>query len=56
MKTDGIKGVGRRKLPAHLVGMTVDFVTNLESSGFAFDNSNARDKCACGKSFGQPPS
>lgn len=38
METDGIKGVGRRKLSAHLVGMTVEFVTDLESSGFIFDN------------------
>lgn len=44
---------------AHLVGMTVEFVRDLEPSGFVFDNPNARDnnpnardKCACGKSFG----
>ncbi|MBA1143876.1 MULTISPECIES: iron-sulfur cluster assembly accessory protein [Mesorhizobium] len=36
----------------HVAGMTVDFVTDLESSGFVFDNPNAREKCACGKSFG----
>lgn len=36
----------------HVAGMTVDFVTELESSGFVFDNPNAREKCACGKSFG----
>ena len=33
-------------------GMTVDFVTGLESSGFVFDNPNATSKCSCGKSFG----
>ena len=36
----------------HLDGMKVDFVTNLESSGFVFDNPSAASKCACGKSFG----
>jgi iron-sulfur cluster assembly accessory protein len=35
----------------HLAGMTVDFVTGLESSGFVFDNPNASSKCSCGKSF-----
>lgn len=52
METDRINGVGRRKLPAHLAGMTVDFVTDLECSGFVFDNPNTRDQCACGKCFG----
>lgn len=33
-------------------GMTVDFVTGLESSGFVFENPNAASKCSCGKSFG----
>lgn len=33
-------------------GMTVDFVTGLENSGFVFDNPNATSKCSCGKSFG----
>jgi iron-sulfur cluster assembly accessory protein len=35
----------------HLQGMTVDFVSNLESAGFVFDNPNAASKCGCGKSF-----
>ena len=35
----------------HLAGMTVDFVTGLESSGFVFDNPNAASRCSCGKSF-----
>lgn len=33
-------------------GMTVDFVTGLEASGFVFENPNATSKCSCGKSFG----
>ncbi|KAA3448400.1 iron-sulfur cluster assembly accessory protein [Mesorhizobium sp. SARCC-RB16n] len=36
----------------HVAGMTVDFVTSFEASGFVFDNPNALEKCACGKSFG----
>lgn len=33
-------------------GMTVDFVSGLEASGFVFENPNATSKCSCGKSFG----
>ena len=36
----------------HVTGMTVDFVTGLENSGFVFENPNAASKCSCGKSFG----
>ena len=32
-------------------GMVVDFVTGLDSSGFVFDNPNAKSRCSCGKSF-----
>lgn len=35
-----------------VAGMTIDFVTGLENSGFVFENPNAAEKCACGKSFG----
>lgn len=35
-----------------VAGMTVDFVSNLESAGFVFENPNATSKCSCGKSFG----
>lgn len=36
----------------HVGGMTVDFTTGVNSPGFIFDNPNARENCACGKSFG----
>ncbi|MGB0661733.1 MAG: HesB/IscA family protein [Mangrovicoccus sp.] len=36
---------------AHLTGTTVDFVNNLEGSGFVFNNPNASSSCGCGKSF-----
>ncbi|AZO34138.1 MAG: iron-sulfur cluster assembly accessory protein [Mesorhizobium sp.] len=52
MEANGVKVFIDSSSQPHLAGMTVDFVTNLESSGFVFDNPNARDKCACGKSFG----
>ncbi len=35
----------------HLRGTTVDFVIGLETSGFTFDNPNAKSKCSCAKSF-----
>jgi iron-sulfur cluster assembly protein len=34
-----------------LAGVQVDFVENIEGSGFVFDNPNAANKCGCGKSF-----
>ncbi|PDT76978.1 iron-sulfur cluster assembly accessory protein [Sinorhizobium sp. BJ1] len=36
----------------HVGGMTLDFTTGVNSPGFVFDNPNARENCACGKSFG----
>jgi iron-sulfur cluster assembly protein len=43
--------VDRGSLP-YLEGTTVDFVIGLAGSGFTFDNPQARNSCACGKSFG----
>ncbi|MEO1090510.1 MAG: iron-sulfur cluster assembly accessory protein [Pseudomonadota bacterium] len=34
-----------------LEGVTVDFVCNVDASGFVFDNPNASERCDCGKSF-----
>lgn len=51
LETDGIKVFLDAGSQPHVAGMTVDFVTGLESSGFVFDNPNARAKCSCGKSF-----
>lgn len=33
-------------------GLRIDFIEDLEKSGFVFDNPNARGTCSCGKSFG----
>jgi iron-sulfur cluster assembly accessory protein len=35
-----------------LAGTTIDFVINLQESGFSFDNPQAKSSCGCGKSFG----
>ncbi|TIR53457.1 MAG: iron-sulfur cluster assembly accessory protein, partial [Mesorhizobium sp.] len=47
---DGLKVFMDRGSQPHAAGMTVDFVTGLETSGFVFDNPNAQEKCSCGKS------
>jgi iron-sulfur cluster assembly accessory protein len=52
VESDGVKIFIDDLSQTHVMGMTVDFVTNLENSGFVFDNPNAAEKCACGKSFG----
>lgn len=52
VETLGVKLFIDEKSQPLISGMTVDFVTGLESSGFVFDNPNAASKCACGKSFG----
>ncbi len=51
VRQDGVALFIDRESQPHLTGMTVDFVTGLESSGFVFDNPNASSKCSCGKSF-----
>ncbi len=51
VEQDGVKLFIDFDSQPHLSGMTVDFVTGLESSGFVFDNPNAGSKCSCGKSF-----
>ncbi len=52
VESDGVKIFIDDLSQSHVIGMTVDFVTALENSGFVFDNPNAASKCACGKSFG----
>src|SRR3989338_5994169 len=41
-----------KKSASHLVGTTIDFVDNLQGSGFKIDNPNATSTCGCGNSFG----
>jgi iron-sulfur cluster assembly accessory protein len=52
VETLGVKLFIDEKSQALVMGMTVDFVSGIEKSGFVFDNPNAAQKCACGKSFG----
>ncbi|WEJ08539.1 iron-sulfur cluster assembly accessory protein [Sinorhizobium prairiense] len=52
IEADGVKVFVDAGSQPQVDGMIVDFVTGVESSGFVFDNPNAREKCACGKSFG----
>ena len=33
-------------------GTSIDFVMNLQESGFSFNNPQANASCSCGKSFG----
>ena len=35
----------------YLNGVTIDYVTNMQGSGFTFDNPNAVKSCGCGSSF-----
>ncbi len=51
VQQDGVTLFIDEESQPHLAGMTVDFVTGLERSGFVFDNPNAVSKCSCGKSF-----
>ncbi|PDT35871.1 MULTISPECIES: iron-sulfur cluster assembly accessory protein [Sinorhizobium] len=52
IEADGVKVFVDVASQLQVAGMTVDFVTGGESSGFVFDNPNAQETCACGKSFG----
>ncbi|MEC8052575.1 MAG: iron-sulfur cluster assembly accessory protein [Myxococcota bacterium] len=36
---------------AHLAGTKIDYVDNLQGSGFKFDNPNIVRSCGCGSSF-----
>ena len=35
----------------HLNGVRIDYVSTMQSSGFAFENPNATGGCGCGTSF-----
>ena len=35
----------------YLAGITVDYVTSMQGSGFTFNNPNATGGCGCGTSF-----
>ncbi len=48
---DGITLLIDENSATMLDGVTLDFVENLEGSGFKFENPNATGTCGCGNSF-----
>jgi iron-sulfur cluster assembly protein len=52
VEREGVKVFVDRQSLIYLDGTTVDFVTELQNSGFTFDNPQAKSSCGCGKSFG----
>ncbi len=51
VETDGVKFFIDDLSLGFVKGMTVDFVSSFEKSGFVFENPNATTQCGCGKSF-----
>ncbi|SEI22822.1 Iron-sulfur cluster assembly accessory protein [Rhizobium tibeticum] len=52
IETGGVKVFVDAGSQPHIAGSTLDFVTDPGSFGFIFDNPNAPEECACGKSCG----
>jgi iron-sulfur cluster assembly accessory protein len=48
----GVKVMVDSKSAVYLVGTTVDYVDELNRSGFKIENPNASNTCGCGESFG----
>jgi iron-sulfur cluster assembly accessory protein len=48
----GVRIVVDPKSAVYLAGTTVDYVDDLNSSGFKIHNPNAATTCGCGESFG----
>jgi iron-sulfur cluster assembly accessory protein len=51
VKTRGIKVIVDKLSLIYLRGSKIDYVENLQSSGFKVDNPNAAASCGCGLSF-----
>lgn len=49
---DGLKVVVDPKSAVYVVGTTIDYVDDLNRSGFRIENPNATNTCGCGESFG----
>jgi iron-sulfur cluster assembly accessory protein len=47
----GVRVLVDPKSAVYLVGTTVDYVDELNRSGFKIDNPNATNSCGCGESF-----
>jgi len=48
----GVRVFVDSKSAVYLVGTTVDYVDELDRSGFKIENPNASNTCGCGESFG----
>ena len=48
----GLKVVVDPKSAVYVVGTTIDYVDDLNHSGFKIENPNASNTCGCGESFG----
>lgn len=51
IESHGIKVFVDSKSYLYLMGTEIDFVDNLNQSGFKFVNPNAKRTCGCGESF-----
>ena len=48
----GLRVVVDPKSAVYVVGTTIDYVDDLNRSGFKIENPNATNTCGCGESFG----
>lgn len=51
VKAKGVKVIVDKLSLIYLRGSKIDYVENLQSSGFQIDNPNAASSCGCGLSF-----
>lgn len=49
---NGVRVLVDSKSAVYLAGATVDYVEELDRSGFKIENPNATNTCGCGESFG----
>ncbi len=51
VRTKGVKVIVDKLSLIYLRGSKIDYVENLQTSGFQIDNPNAASSCGCGLSF-----
>ncbi|MBM4334385.1 MAG: iron-sulfur cluster insertion protein ErpA [Deltaproteobacteria bacterium] len=51
-RSNGVNVVVDSKSAVYLLGTKVDYVDDLNGSGFKIENPNASSTCGCGQSFG----
>ena len=51
-ESGGVKIFVDKKSLLYLFGTEIDYVDNLNQSGFKFNNPSAKRTCGCGESFG----